>query len=364
MRSRRARRVAFAVLYAVGLLAFLEVASRWILGSKERVARLGSPVDDPSWRRAWVLRREPGRPLRFGFDVPHPTRGWTLRPSLRAERTPEGWAVSSTARGARGRIEPAVPKPAGTVRIVALGDSFTFGEGVEDDQTFPHHLGGLLPGVDVVNLGVHGYGHDQMLVTLREEGPAYEPDLVVLGYVTDDALRNVLAFRDFAKPRFELVDGQLERRGTPVPSPDAVLRSEARRSRLVDVLTMLSQRLSYRLGPRRREMERVTLAILAELAATSSRLGASFAIVDLPVWRELDIPDPRPTERERTVESFCAARQIPYLRLRPLLLAERRRGVGMSTSAHWGPGEHRLAASAIGDFVRSRRLLVSPRSAP
>ena len=53
-----------------------------------------------------------------------------------------------------------------------LGDSFTFGEDVGDDETYSHHLEQLLPGTEVINLGVHGYGHDQMLIYLREEGIA------------------------------------------------------------------------------------------------------------------------------------------------------------------------------------------------
>jgi hypothetical protein len=69
-------------------------------------------------------------------------------------------------------------------------------------------------GTEVLNLGVHGYGHDQMLLYLREEGLRYRPDVVLLGFVQIDMPRNQLSFRDYAKPRFG-VRRRLSRRNVP-----------------------------------------------------------------------------------------------------------------------------------------------------
>ena len=80
---------------------------------------------------------------------------------------------------------------------------------MSDHETFPHVLEQLLAPAEVVNLGVHGYGHDQMLLRYRAEGRRYAPDLVLLGFVADDVGRNLLAFRDYAKPRFLLEGGAL-----------------------------------------------------------------------------------------------------------------------------------------------------------
>ena len=112
-----------------------------------------------------------------------------------------------------------------------LGDSFTFGEDVGDDETYSHHLEQLLPGTEVINLGVHGYGHDQMLIYLREEGVRYRPDVVILGFLTGDMERNVLSFRDYAKPRFVLDGGKLALRNSPVPPPAEMAAAEKWRSK-------------------------------------------------------------------------------------------------------------------------------------
>lgn len=354
--SARARaRGALLALVSFGLA--LEAGSRWLFASEARLYRVGSPYDEPSWRLRWLHRHGAGEPFRYLFDVPHPTRGWSLRPGLTDAPAFSGKRVSSTSRGARGRREHRVPKPTGVARLLLLGDSFTFGEDVSDDETFAHHLQGLLPGVETVNLGVHGYAHDQMLITLREEGPVFRPDLVLLGFVADDAPRNLVGFRDYAKPRFVLDGDQLVLVSSPVPSPEALLSSLRLRPRALDLLTMLHQQLAWRLGPRRREMERLTLALLGEIVATARGLGARVAVADLPTWKDLDLPTPRPTPTEETLAAFCQGKNVPLVRLRPAFLAARRAGMAVDSSRHWGPAEHRLAAEGIAAFLRAGDLV-------
>jgi hypothetical protein len=86
-------------------------------------------------------------------------------------------------------------KPGGTVRMVFLGDSFTFGEGVRDEDTYPARTAALLqrehpsgsPRFEAYNLGVGGYNTTQELSLLEHLGLKLLPDCVVLGYVLNDA---------------------------------------------------------------------------------------------------------------------------------------------------------------------------------
>jgi len=111
---------------------------------------------------------------------------------------------------------PEVPlaKPAGTYRIVVLGDSFMDALQVGDDETFAQRLGALVEPrvgrpVEVVNLGCASYGTDQELLALRHEGLRYDPDLVVLAfYAQNDVRNNVRALERqisaYPKPFFHL----------------------------------------------------------------------------------------------------------------------------------------------------------------
>ena len=64
-----------------------------------------------------------------GATRPDPHRGYRLSPGLRNEDV-HGTLASTNSRGMRGMREFAVPKPLSVVRVVTLGDSFTFGVGV------------------------------------------------------------------------------------------------------------------------------------------------------------------------------------------------------------------------------------------
>jgi hypothetical protein len=140
-----------------------------------------------------------------------PDYGWTPRPSFRY--TLAGSETSINRLGYRGREYPPAHAP-GRTRLVMLGDSVTFGFGVRDDETFSAVLESLDPGLEVVNLGVQGYGTDQELLKLRKEGLAYRPDGVVLNVclandLLDNAADKSIYDGVYPKPYFRLLDGRL-----------------------------------------------------------------------------------------------------------------------------------------------------------
>jgi lysophospholipase L1-like esterase len=96
------------------------------------------------------------------------------------------------ARGIRGPEYPSRP-PEGTMRIVCVGDSCTFGEGVDPEDTWPGQLermlnGGADPerGYEVINTGVAGYDLAQKLAHTRDKCLDLHPGLLILGYSLND----------------------------------------------------------------------------------------------------------------------------------------------------------------------------------
>ena len=121
--------------------------------------------------------------------------GYRLEPSVRERARIPGiydyrWTVNS--QGFRGAADHAVPKPNGTRRVVMLGDSFTFGLGVDDDESYParvqHSLETRCPTTptDVVNAGVGGYGTSHAAALLEDRAVELQPDLIVYGFFTND----------------------------------------------------------------------------------------------------------------------------------------------------------------------------------
>lgn len=136
-----------------------------------------------------------------------PHRGWGLKPGAAGWQDHEGVAwVSINSAGFRGP-ERSLEKPPGTLQIVTLGDSFTEGEQVPYEQTWSVVLErGLarriaagdcgagcaraIRRVEVLNMGVNGYGTPQELWTLRDQGWQFSPDIVVLAVFTGNDMRN------------------------------------------------------------------------------------------------------------------------------------------------------------------------------
>ncbi|HJR77873.1 MAG TPA: hypothetical protein VJ805_12905 [Nitrospiraceae bacterium] len=97
----------------------------------------------------------------------------------------------------------------GTPRIVALGDSFTVGVGVSYDDGFVARtekaLQEVVPGTEVINLGVGGVQPDEYLSILKAIGIRYSPDLVLVNfYVGNDFERSPQHYILFAGLRWKV----------------------------------------------------------------------------------------------------------------------------------------------------------------
>jgi hypothetical protein len=88
--------------------------------------------------------------------------------------------------------ERSVPRTPGVGRVVSLGDSFAWGAGVEFDDAYPQRLERGLARRrgerwEVVNLALPGMNSVDHAAQLEQEGMAYAPDVVLLGYVLNDS---------------------------------------------------------------------------------------------------------------------------------------------------------------------------------
>lgn len=83
------------------------------------------------------------------------------------------------------------PKRPGTLRIIALGDSLTYGYGIAERDTYSRVLERLLSEtfrVEVLNLGVSGAQSTDILRILQRKLPVLQPGLVFYGVCLNDFL--------------------------------------------------------------------------------------------------------------------------------------------------------------------------------
>jgi hypothetical protein len=132
------------------------------------------------------------------FYFPDIHRGSALRANEEGWYRGEGQTyIRINSDGLRDR-EHSIAKPANTLRIAVLGDSFAEAFAVPLDKTFwavlearmarCSSLGGQR--VEVINFGVSGYGTAQELITLRHHVWKYDPDIVLLAFFAGNDIRN------------------------------------------------------------------------------------------------------------------------------------------------------------------------------
>jgi hypothetical protein len=144
--------------------------------------------------------------------------GWALQPNLRNEVRADlhgRYVISTDAEGHR-LTHPPGQQPAATNTVLLVGDSFVQGQAVDDKDTFAWVLASGMS-VNVVNLGVLGYGTDQELIGLEaflETHPSLLVRDVVVVVFDNDFLDVQVDYHPAlgrSKPRFRITDGRLER---------------------------------------------------------------------------------------------------------------------------------------------------------
>lgn len=333
-----------------------------------------------------IVFREPSRPPKpSGWAIiPErtwitydPDLGWTNRPDKEAvlEKNGNSVTIHTNSLGLRGTREyPPEPAP-GIFRIFAVGDSFTFGFGVEDGDSFPAQLEAADPRLEVFNMGVPGYGVDQIFLTMRKWGTVYHPDLFVVTLYPEDFWRATRAFNDagYGKPYFVHSNGGLELRHVPVPTEKrfSVNQFPAQYSRTSPTYWLLKsylfrfssrafEKILKRLGAADPDSSPEWLlgrAILSETASYARGQGVPVLFVLAPPLRWIT----GTTEPvEQSFLRFCSKEQVSCLDLTPVMKEEARRqsadALYIPDDHHWTREGNRIAADAILAAIRDGKI--------
>lgn len=317
--------------------------------------------DSYTWQRKWVHRHQmSGVKISYKFDIYDATKGWILKPNLRDMRVFDHKILNTNSKGFRGRKDIPYHKNTNKLRILILGDSYTFGDEVSDNETYAFYLQEMLPHTEVINLGVHGYGHDQMLILLKEEGVKYKPDIVILGFVRSDMSRNLLTFRSVAKPRFILKNGELKLIGSPVPRPEDILRRDWIRPRIFDMVSIIRHRIRVLTRLHKKEMQDVTTAILMDMIKTIENMNAIPIIVYLPTGSELSKLTTAKKDEAYMFTLCQAKKQAKCFSTSPYLAEKISKGANFKLKMHWTPSAHRTVAEAIERSLIDEGLIALP----
>jgi hypothetical protein len=214
------KRLSFRVVLVLVVYGILEVASLaglWLIRGARNIEY--APIAElRSGQREILGRFVRGESEYTAYSA---SLGWTVAPG--GARGP----YRTNAAGVRSDREYARERPDGVTRVLTFGDSFVHGDEVGNQYTWQAAMEGVSGDLEVLNFGVGGYGLDQAFLRYGEDGAAYEADIVLIGFMSENIFRSVNTFRPsylprtalpLGKPRFVVSDGGLERIPNPLPT--------------------------------------------------------------------------------------------------------------------------------------------------
>ena len=313
--------------------------------------------------------------------------GWAFRPnSVR-----QGGAFTINSAGFRSQRHFDLSPPADTLRIAVFGDSFTAGDDVSDDEVWGHLLERELNAAglraEVLNFGVGAYGMGQAYQRWQHLGKDFSPDIVIFGLQPENLKRNVNVFRQllhrsgpaFSKPRFALINGELQLLNVPTLPPEQLMavfenfsdhplapyeyyyQSRYRAARWWSASRLLSLVFEalrptedmpdiYTPGSEGGELGK---AIIDAFARDVLRNGSEFVVLHLPLQSHLiryfsNLPHPRPLYDFLLEHSRASYHYIAFEEhLQPAHVDDE----FWSATKHYGPPLHALLADVVADEI-------------
>ena len=266
--------------------------------------------------------------------------------------------------GYRGADFP-LKKPTDELRVVLLGDSFTFGEHVNDDDTLPRRLetalGSECGGIRVVNAGVGGTTiSDQIYIA--ERSLAIDPDLTVLVFYENDVI-------NLAGPR--MWDELAANRARKSKPPFSVVYRYTRSTALWTL--MMRMRGYWRTGGERQDLrgmpdsnrDRDRSALRAryaegfrELTARMAAERRPFAVTAFP--SHLTVSGASSRDQIEWISALADESGVPYFEIARELQETKRATTDLyllPLDGHASPAGYDIAARALARSIRNAGML-------
>jgi len=324
-----------------------------------------------------------------------PGLGWRHKRNFSAEfiNDETHTTLRYNAQGWRGAESP-YSKPPNVFRILVLGGSFIDGYSVQVQDRLTEVLeSNLGPRFEVINLGVVGYGTDQDLLVLEQDGLRYQPDLVVLAFSYNDVWRNGSRYfansaRRVQKPLFVAgEDESVTLTNVPVPPPVPTTQERFKLYQLIRTVvkgTPLLHGVAIKAGvadapglvwgeefPVYRRTENatfakswaVTQALLRKMKQESQQRGIGFVVFYIPArielspeeWSSAHLPaEYDPGKVVSRLSTICREEDIPLIDPSSRFQEAAKQGpLFYLHDTHWNPAGHRLAAGILAEYVQN-----------
>ncbi|HKQ75622.1 MAG TPA: GDSL-type esterase/lipase family protein [Blastocatellia bacterium] len=260
----------------------------------------------------------------------------------------------------------------GKKRVLVLGDSFTEGSHVGEDELFSNIIANTYSNLEVMNAGVGGWSTVQEYLYLKEFGINLHPNLVLLMFYDNDLDENCLSFYPAIGPRpfASIQNGRLvinqypspeEWRKYVLPLPFAQeLNQYSLAYNFINFRVYQTLRAPYLNRLEYEDVKKVAacpkMEILKKLFQEARQMlterGILFAVGLVPSKKDAQRGI---SDLQAPILSLCEAEGIPCLSLLRPLKEEYDKGVKpyWDSDIHWNKIGHRAASEALGPYIQA-----------
>ncbi len=276
---------------------------------------------------------------------PDRVAGWRLKPDIQMQRKNadgSNWTIRTDENSIRekGYWDSNMPK------VLVLGDSFAFGEGVQYEDRFDRKIEEL--DYTILNVGVMGYGTDQQLLKAKPHfAELGEGDVVIiLTYYNDfyDIIRKQHSGR--AKPWYEYENEKLE-----LHEPEITIKEVLRDKSYL--FAMLGEFLSRQHEASDSDIERSS-RIYQELIKNEAEGLAGKGVVVLVAYHGISLVEDE-EQRDKIIQALkyvCRNSGIRCLNIDEYFNIENSKGYFLS-DGHWNQKGHKVAGELLADKLSS-----------
>lgn len=277
-------------------------------------------------------------------------------------------AIRTNSEGFRD-TEHQIEKSKGVFRIIVLGDSFTYGLGVEAEQAYPKVLERILNEkslnsdvhYEVFNMGIAGIGTLEERQIL-EYAIRYKPDLVLLGLFVEnrwnpdngnDLYDNFKSAKIPLKPKRGLLYylNSLQIFLATYSDTYFLLMTRAGTFLRKFLIGLRENQNLYELGL----SWRITKEELTRFGNIAYESGAEFALIRIPFL--FDAYSSKPDATSRILEEFGRENKLNVCDLLTPLRRQKDKSLYYPADGHWKSLAHTLAAKEIYSYLANNRLL-------
>ena len=239
-------------------------------------------------------------------------------------------------------------------RIMVLGDSFTFGEGVRLEDTYVNRLERILnetseKPVEVLNFGTSAWASRDEANYLEQVGVKFKPDLILIGYVLNDGEHDagLHVWNNFRKE----YDAQAYQTSYLLSFVYATAK------RLINGRRYVAEMADSIVSKPERAKWETSFSYLSKVKKIADLKGARFAVVIFPFMYELNDGYPF-LKIHQMIAEHCRQNGIEVLDLLDAYKGQYFFDLWTHQSdQHPNEKGHKIAASAIAEFIQEKKLL-------